>query len=238
MVLQKVDSKEFIIPEPRADVSSEFVLVTHYVGGETLLAFKKRHESDRQDKINDMACHIMRFHVMSSVEGYVYADFHWGNLKVVNDTQLCVLDYGMVDELVPGDVPPYLKMQLFAILRDKEHFLKVLRTEQPCLQKFEKEVWELYELSTEPYRATAGFTYTQSYVDTMSTKLTSFRSDLPDGCLCVMRAELLLCNVFVYMQATIPRRQYEWVIRTYIQHLSTDSQPYFRGRFKDIDLLQ
>ncbi len=232
------DQPEYVVPQPKPEMCAEHVLVTQYVGGETLLAFKKRHEGERQDKINAMAARILKFHVMSSVEGYVYADFHWGNLKVVEDVKLCVLDYGMVDQVPPKDVPPYLKMHLLAVLGDKDRFLHVLRTEQSSLKGFEREVWELYTLSTEPYRASDGFTYTQDFVDQISHKLTSFRSDLPEGCLCVMRAELLLCNVFVCLRATIPRNFYEWVIYTYVIHLPTEPQPYFRSRFQSLCLFK
>jgi predicted unusual protein kinase regulating ubiquinone biosynthesis (AarF/ABC1/UbiB family) len=190
---------EFIVtPEVFGHMSTSTVIVSKYIDGESMLDFIS-HAS--QDAKNHIANQLFTFHIESFVGCRLYVDYHWGNMKVLDGDKLVMLDFGMC-ETVTGNVRnEFMVLSNLAIAKDRSGFLEQVKKNGYNVEKVGSEFYDVYEIFGRP-RASPDFRYNQAYMDEINTILTgSCVGEMNEGALSVMRAELLLVHVMLYMGA-------------------------------------
>ena len=198
-----------VIPVPEPQMSSDLVLVTRFLGGETLLAFL--HHAT-QIEINQIAQRLHTFHYTSMiVYGRIYIDYHWGNLKVIDGDKIGLLDFGMVETIEPNELNLYNRCLLCAIHVDRASF-------HPLVQQWtveeQESLWTMFTTLAQPYQP--DFSYNEEYIKSLHTMRCHNRHRIWPGSVAVFRAELLLSSMFQYMHVTLNQR--EWIISLLQDH--------------------
>lgn len=95
---QFANDPDVIIPEVFHDYTTKRVLVMDYIAGEKIRAIIDDHTKvDLKKKLADKIVNMTFKQVL--IEGFFHADPHPGNLMVVDDRKMVLLDFGMVGQL-------------------------------------------------------------------------------------------------------------------------------------------
>lgn len=96
------DEKKLILPEPFSEYCSHKVLVTRFIQATKISKFEELKSQGHDLKVIAKLGFDLYFRQIFEF-GYFHADPHPGNLMILPDGRLCILDFGMVGRLTDVD---------------------------------------------------------------------------------------------------------------------------------------
>ena len=140
----------------------------------------------------------------------IYADYHWGNIKVIDRTKLGILDFGMVCRRNPTDLYFNCLKQLFAIQNKFLEFTLLLQ-HFGVPTHYHTVEWDLHRLLTLPFR-TPGFTYTEEFIRQLRSfkHTTCNEKEVSDGSIARFRSLYLLFSLFQVMKVEVRSEFCTW----------------------------
>jgi predicted unusual protein kinase regulating ubiquinone biosynthesis (AarF/ABC1/UbiB family) len=177
---------------------TQTVIVSEYIDAESMLDFISR---SSQDAVDHIANQLFAFHTLAFMGGRVYVDYHWGNMKVLGGDKLVMLDFGMCETVSDKARDEFKVLSKFAVDENKSAFINAMKMFGYDDGKYSESFYSVYEVFAQSRRS-PGFKFTQAYQDEMNRVIKdAVIGEMHDGALCVMRAEVLLIHVIVYMNA-------------------------------------
>ena len=207
---------DIVIPKPEPSMSNQYILATRFVESVSMLEFLATADYSSRQRMADTIYH---FHLYSLQHGKIYADYHWGNLRVNSDNQLVILDFGMVDTLTPYQI--YLCMQMTVATMDDDEvlFTSILQEYDPVACGNSQDHWRLSKLLTMFTEPT--FKVTATYITDMEHLMKQGTTSVPGGAAHV-RASLLMSGLILFMDVALSaqcvtkiRNMYTTYIREY-----------------------
>lgn len=103
--------KHLTVPTPVKDYTTERVLTMHYLKGEKITDISplKQLEMDGEKIADELFQSYLQQIV---IDGFVHADPHPGNLHLMDNNKIAMLDFGMVAHISPKLRDHYLKMMI------------------------------------------------------------------------------------------------------------------------------
>ena len=113
------------VPEPIAHLSSPRLLVMEYVQGVRLSDLNPRTLEEPQ-KMARAGLHATIQQILE--DGFFHADPHPGNVMIVNGTDICLLDWGMIGRLGTKDRLHLIDLLAATVEKDSERLVDTLLT--------------------------------------------------------------------------------------------------------------
>jgi len=135
------------IPEVYEDLCTERLVVMEYVMGTRLKDFKAGEVADPEG----LARKGLRFAIKQVLEdGFFHADPHPGNILIMDEGRICLVDWGMTGRLSERDRSEFIDLLKAAVEKDEatmvRTLLRISRDEEPVDQRsLEREVLDILD---------------------------------------------------------------------------------------------
>ncbi len=201
---------------PRVVAAAPRAMVSEWVGGTPLAAIIRCGRPAVRDQV---AALLAEFHYSSPTRaGFMHADPHPGNFRLLSDGRLCVIDFGAVARLPDGLPRPLGELTRLAVDRRPDDLMALLRREnfvRPGTAMGAAEAMSYLGPFVEPLR-TPEFHFTRRWLQSQAERVGDLRSpefrtgrglNLPPQYLLIHRVTLGSMGVLCQLDARVRLRE-------------------------------
>ncbi len=135
--------KNIIIPKIYWELTTKKVLVMEFIEGEKLSDIIRSNKGTNTKRIAEIFANaVMK---MIYIDGFFHADLHPGNIFVLPNSRIALLDFGIVGSINENMRRRIIDMLVAMVLKDIERIAYIItkigeRTERTDIEKYEREV--------------------------------------------------------------------------------------------------
>jgi predicted unusual protein kinase regulating ubiquinone biosynthesis (AarF/ABC1/UbiB family) len=173
-----INDTDITIPQIIPELSSDKVLCMNFINGRSLENFISNSTQEERNKLS--LCAIKFVFKNIYLNGILYSDLHYGNLLVMDDSTLCVLDFGCLH-----DINDELKINLVNLHKsikngNKDSFYKIVEDigiiDKNISSASKDYIYEYFCIQYEPW-ISKEFEFTEEWLDISTDKNTELMKE-------------------------------------------------------------